>query len=160
MIKNVTLESLINQKFDPKKKLPITIDQLKELIKVYSNYINTKPYTDEDIKCLEDSTKFTLGPITKEMLKTIGLIYVNGFTLPDCKMLINYNKAWKENVAKDDEKKRFIVIESDNGDYTLVDSNDKIAIYDHLKKNTRDDYQDVSTHIAKHIMAAITGVDY
>ena len=57
-------------------------------------------------------------------------------------------------------KDKFIVIEADGDDYTLVDNRDMIFVYDGKEKKTESYGEDVITHIAKHFMSKIVGKEY
>ena len=138
----------------------ITIEQMKQLVKIFNNFCKTTTERDTTISDLEQTLDFKLGNKTEEMLIEIGSIKVKDFYLPTNSDLIKLTNEWRNTVAKDSEKNKFIVIESDNGDYTLVDKNDIIYVYDHKTKKTDCYDEDVVTHITKHIMAKIVGDKY
>lgn len=156
----VTLESLLNPELPKPDKTEITLDQYKSVISSFSNVIKIEPYTDEMILKLEDNLQFKLGNLTKELLKTSGKLIIGDFEVPDKNKLIELTNKWKNTVAADDEKTKYIVIEADGDDFTLVNSFDEIFVYSGESKQTDPDDTNVITHICKHIFAKIIGKDY
>lgn len=138
----------------------INIEQMKQLVKIFNNFCKTITEKSTTINDLEQALSFKLGNKTKEMLIEIGSIKVKDFYLPTNSDLIKLTNEWRNTVAKDSHKDKFIVIESDNGDYTLVDKADMIYVYDHKTEKTECYDEDVVTHITKHIMSKIVGDEY
>lgn len=138
----------------------INIEQMKQLVKIFNNFCKTTTEKGTTIGDLEQALDFKLGDKTKEMLIEIGSIRVRDFYLPTNSDLIKLTNEWRNTVAKDSHKDKLMVIESDNGDYTLVDGRDMIYVYDHKTKKTVCYDEDVVTHITKHIMSKIVGDKY
>ena len=94
------------------------------------------------------------------MLLNVGSLKIGDFEVKNNSGIIDLTNEWKSTVAKDDEKDKFIVIEADGDDYTLVDNRDMIFVYDGKEKKTESYGEDVITHIAKHFMSKIVGKEY
>lgn len=138
----------------------ITLDKMISVISAFNDVCETTKYTDEDISHLEESLNFKLGPKTKDMLKSVGNLKMKGFEVPDAKGIISLTHKWRNTVATDDQINRYIVIEADDDDFTLIDFKDDIFVYEAKKKETSSYNEDVITHITKHVMSKIVGDEY
>ena len=141
-------------------KTIISISQFVSLTKLFNNICETNKYNESNISDLENSLNFKLGPKTKELLLNVGSLKIGNFEVKNNSGIIDLTNEWKSTVAKDDEKDKFIVIEADGDDYTLVDDRDMIFVYDGKEKKTESYGEDVITHIAKHFMSKIVGKEY
>lgn len=142
------------------RQIEINEDQLKSVVENFNNIIHTS-VQDGFCDYVEKNLHFKLGEQTKFIFTSFGAMTGNKFKMPTKEQVVDYTNTWKKDVAKsEDEKSKFIVIESDSGDYTLVDSDDNIFVYDHKKQETRDDKTKACTHICNHVMADIVGVHY
>lgn len=156
----VTLESLINPELPKPDKVEISIDQYNGVIHHFSNLMKIEPYSDEVIKELENELQFNLGSLTKELLRSSGNLIIGDFEVPNKTKLVELTNKWRNEIASDEDKLKFVVIEADGDDFTLVNSNDEIFVYDGETKQTNPDDTTVITHICKHIFAKIIGKDY
>lgn len=161
-MKTITLESLLEKETINPKDAQLTILHLNGLTELFKEFISTDKYSEPDIAKIETETGVKLGESTKTMLLDTGSLVVIGgnFEVPNADKLLELTNTWLNSVATEDQKGKFIVIEADGDDFTLVDSNDKIFVYSGETKETAPDGTDVITHICKHIMAKIVGNDY
>ena len=141
-------------------KTTISVSQLVGLTKLFNNICKTSKYNESDISDLENDLNFKLGPKSKELLLNVGSLKIGDFEIKNSSGIVDLTNEWKSTVAKDDEKDRFIVIEADGPDYTLIDDQDMIFVYDGKEKKTESYDEDVITHIAKHFMSKIVGKEY
>ena len=156
----VTLESLLNPELPKPDKVEITIDQFRSVCGTFSNIMKTEPYSDESILELENELMFKLGKLTKDILKTTGNLIIGDFEVPNKEKLIELTNKWKNTVAAEEDKCKYIVIEADGDDFTLVNSSDEIFVYSGETKQTNPDDTNVVTHICKHVFAKIVGKEY
>lgn len=143
-----------------KKDFSISSDQFINLIKLFNTNCEFTPYTESDISYLESELDFKLGKKTSDMLLSIGNLKVSDFEVPNKEKLISLTNEWKNNIATEDQKSKYIVIEADGDDYTLVDKDDMIFVYDGKEKKTESYDEDVYTHIGKHFMSKLVGDKY
>ena len=141
-------------------KTAISVSQLVGLTKLFNNICKTSKYNESNISDLENDLNFKLGPKSKELLLNVGSLKIGDFEIKNSSGIVDLTNEWKSTVAKDDEKDRFIVIEADGPDYTLIDDQDMIFVYDGKEKKTESYDEDVITHIAKHFMSKIVGDEY
>lgn len=144
----------------PNPEKEISLDQMKDLIKTFGDRIKYEPWSEQDINTFENETNFKLGEKTAKMLREIGNLMIGNFEVPRNKDLYNLTQKWRETVATQDQMEEFVVIEADGNDFTLVNARDEIYIYHGDNKTTSPDGTDVISHISKHIMAKIAGLDY
>ena len=92
------------------KKISFSLEKFKKLVELFSDNCSISPYSGEDISNLESSLSFKLGPKTKEMLKFAGNLKVADFEVPKADGLIKLTNEWKNSVATNEQKEKFIVI--------------------------------------------------
>ena len=113
-------------------------------------------FTEDDVKKVEGATNFTFNSATKRYLMEFGKMHIGEFKTPSPDEMIKMTAEWNK-IAKTDQKDKYVVVESDDGDYTIVDNTDTIYVYEHETENTVTEHENTTTHIAKHIMCAIIG---
>lgn len=142
---------------DP-SKVEVTFNQLKSLINIFEDRIfDLNRYSDEDIDKFESETSFKLSEDTKLYFKSIGAFRCGDFCVPKVDKIIDLTKEWKDTIATEDQKDKYVVIEADGGDYTLIDNSDIVYMYEGKTKETKTDNESIYTHICKHIMSKIVG---
>lgn len=152
----ITVETDINVNISDRDD-NIDIEQFKSFITIFKDRIKTTGYSSIEIDAICNKLKFSIGTMTKNLLTSIGQIETKSFVLPNSLNLVKMTFDWRENYSSKEDKDKFIVIESDKGDFTLVDKFDNIFVYSSKTKTVINDKSDVITHIAKHVMRAVAG---